>query len=124
MSSSLCVLLLFRNPPNSADVDEFGDLLALEKEWLINNSEAEDEEPDEAQNISMLSQNDLLKIKEEVLEMLDKDKEQCMTVWETVAERVCAFAGQVCLAFGNFLFNMLQKPVLSILARLSTSPMR
>lgn len=85
----------FRNPPNSADVDEFGDLLTAGKERSQDCSETEDEELIGSQSVDLVGDEDLSKMKKDVLELLDKDKEQSFLVWETVAERVCAFAGQV-----------------------------
>lgn len=87
--------LMFRNPPNSADVDEFGDLLAMGKEWLQDCSETEDEELVGSQNVGLVGDENLSMMKKDVLELLDKEKEQSFLAWETVAERVCAFAGQV-----------------------------
>ncbi|VDK72873.1 unnamed protein product [Litomosoides sigmodontis] len=86
----------FENPPNSADVDEFGDLLTMGKEQFRDCSETEDELI-ESQNVDFVGEEDLSKMKKDVLELLDKDKEQSFLVWETVAERVCAFAGQIAL---------------------------
>ncbi|CAG9535249.1 unnamed protein product [Cercopithifilaria johnstoni] len=87
----------FENPPNSADVDEFGDLLAVGKERLRDCSEAEDEELIGSQNVGLVDDENLSKMKKDVLKLLDKDKEQSFLAWETVAERVCAFAGQIAL---------------------------
>uniref|UniRef100_A0A1I7V747 Condensin complex subunit 1 n=1 Tax=Loa loa TaxID=7209 RepID=A0A1I7V747_LOALO len=87
----------FENPPNSADVDEFGDLLAMGKERSRDCSETEDEELIESQNVGLIDDDNLSKMKEDVLELLHKDKEQSFLAWETVAERVCAFAGQIAL---------------------------
>lgn len=90
---------MFRNPPNSADVDEFEDLLAMRRERLRDCSETEDEELIGSQNAGFVSDLNLSKMKKDVLELLDKEKEQCFSTWETVAERVCAFAGQVSCDF-------------------------
>ncbi|VBB25793.1 unnamed protein product [Acanthocheilonema viteae] len=87
----------FENPPNSADVDEFEDLLAMGKERLRECSETEDEELVGSQNVDLVGDENLSKMKKDVLELLDKDKEQSFLAWETVAERVCAFAGQIAL---------------------------
>ncbi|VDN42424.1 unnamed protein product [Gongylonema pulchrum] len=71
----------------------------FDKETFKDCSEAEDEDQpdDEPPAAGLVSESCLVKMKEEVMDLLNKDKEQCMTVWETVAERVCAFAGQVAL---------------------------
>ncbi|VDM21808.1 unnamed protein product [Wuchereria bancrofti] len=87
----------FENPPNSADVDEFEDLLAMGKEQLRDCSETEDEELIASQNVGLVGKDNLLRMKKDALELMDKDKEQSFLAWETVAERVCAFAGQVAL---------------------------
>ncbi|KAM3728334.1 Condensin-1 complex subunit [Dirofilaria immitis] len=87
----------FENPPNSADVDEFGDLLAVGKGWLRDCSGTEDEELIELQNVDLIDNEKLSEMKKKALELLEKNKEQSFLVWETVAERVCAFAGQVAL---------------------------
>ncbi|VDK71493.1 unnamed protein product [Onchocerca ochengi] len=87
----------FENPPNSADVDEFEDLLAVRKERLGDCSETEDEELIGSQNVDLVDDEKLSKMKKDALELLEKDKEQSFLVWETVAERVCAFAGQIAL---------------------------
>uniref|UniRef100_A0A158Q7F5 Condensin complex subunit 1 n=1 Tax=Elaeophora elaphi TaxID=1147741 RepID=A0A158Q7F5_9BILA len=87
----------FENPPNSADVDEFGDLLAMGKERSRDCSETEDEELIGSQSVGLVDDDNLSKMKKDVLELLNKDKEQSFLAWETVAERVCAFAGQIAL---------------------------
>ncbi|MCP9263102.1 Condensin complex subunit 1 [Dirofilaria immitis] len=83
----------FENPPNSADVDEFGDLLAVGKGWLRDCSGTEDEELIELQNVDLIDNEKLSEMKKSI-GTIGKNKEQSFLVWETVAERVCAFAGQ------------------------------
>ncbi|KAK6112629.1 non-SMC mitotic condensation complex subunit 1 family protein [Brugia pahangi] len=87
----------FENPPNSADVDEFEDLLTMGKEQLRDCSETEDEELIASQSVGLVGNDSLSRMKKNALELMDKDKEQSFLAWETVAERVCAFAGQVAL---------------------------
>ncbi|VDN02322.1 unnamed protein product [Thelazia callipaeda] len=86
----------FENPPNSADIDEFGDLLVRAKEWS-QDSEIENEQPIKSQTFVAVEEENLLSMKAEALDILKKEKDQCFIVWEIVAERVCAFAGEVAL---------------------------
>lgn len=71
----------------------------MRKERLGDCSETEDEELIGSQNVDLVDDEKLSKMKKDALELLEKDKEQSFLVWETVAERVCAFAGQVSWRF-------------------------
>lgn len=73
----------------------------MEMKLSRNSSETEDDESVESQNAGLVDVENLTKMKRHVLEFLGKDKDQSFMAWETVAERICAFAGQVSEDLGN-----------------------